>query len=95
MGREITVRELRELLEDEAEDAVVRIMHQQSWPLQETLGGIVTGAELQEPADDDDAGEESTAEPPPEESIVYLVADGQIRDNPYGSKRAWERMRGW
>src|SRR5262245_61116756 len=38
LNDEMTVGELMGLLEDQPEDAVVRIVHQQSWPLQEVVG---------------------------------------------------------
>ena len=38
MRDEVTVGELIGLLEDESEDAIIRIVHQEAWPLQEVVG---------------------------------------------------------
>jgi hypothetical protein len=90
---EMTVGELMGLLEDEPEDAIVRIVHQEAWPLQEVVGGLASGSELH----DDDPDEEDTDAEPDEESVIYLVANGHPQDgSPYGSKSAWNEMRrGW
>ena len=90
MSDEMTVAELMGMLEDEPGDAIVRIVHQQSWPLQETVGGIALSSDLHgvEPDEDEqDAVDEG-------DPVVYLVADGHPwDDSPYGSKNAWEVMR--
>jgi hypothetical protein len=92
VGNEMTVAELMDLLEDEEEDALVRIVHQQSWPLQEVVGGIAAGRDLfDEEAEDDEnlatyAGSES--------AIVYLVANGHPdHGSPYGPRGAWDARR--
>jgi hypothetical protein len=89
----MTVAELMGLLEDEPEHAVVRIVHQQSWPLQEVVGGIASGSEL---FDEEPENEVSTAETEGSQ-VVYLVANGHPQgDTPYGSASAWNVMRrGW
>ncbi len=91
MTDELTVGELMDLLEDQPVDAVVRVVHQRAWPLQEVVGGVansgdVVDEEYDEPAD---GGDDS--------AIVYLVADGPPeKDRPYGPRGAWDAMRrGW
>jgi hypothetical protein len=90
---EMTVAELIGLLEEEPEDAVVRIVHQQSWPLQEVVGGIASGSELFDDEPEDDVGAAETMTSP----VVWLVANGHPQDEtPYGSASAWNVMRrGW
>ena len=91
MRDEMTVGELMGLPEDEPENAIVRIVHQEAWPLQEVVGGIASGSELYDDEPDDEDAE------PDEESVIYLVANGGPQDgSPYGSKSAWNVMRrGW
>jgi hypothetical protein len=90
---EMTVGELTSLLEDEPEEAIVRIVHQEAWPLQEVIGGLVSGGELH----DDEPEDEDVDPETDEESVIYLVANGHPQDgSPYGSKSAWNVMRrGW
>jgi hypothetical protein len=93
MPDEMTVGELKELLEDENEDAVVRIVHQESWPLQEVVGGIASGRLYEdEPDEEPDPDADPDADP-----IVFLVANGHPQHgSPYGPKGAWSAMRrGW
>ena len=92
MNDEITVGELRGLLEEQPEDAIVRVVHQPAWPLQEVLGGIAWGPDI--------LGREPEDEPPEDDDVMpvlYLVANGHpARDTPYGPRGAWDAMRrGW
>ena len=89
----MTVTELLGLLEEEPEDAVVRIVHQQSWPLQEVVGGIASEGELFDDEPEVDVGAAETERSP----VVYLVANGRPQgETPYGSASAWNVMRrGW
>jgi hypothetical protein len=91
----MTVGELRELLEDESEDAVVRIVHQQSYPLQEVVGGVASSREIFDAEEGEE--EEATAATDADQdetSILYLVANGHPeRDSPYGPRGAWDVMR--
>ena len=92
MNDEMTVGELMGLLEDQPEDAVVRIVHQQSWPLQEVVGGIANSGDIvDEEYGDEPAGDRDDT------SMVYLVANGcPERNRPYGPRGAWDAMRrGW
>jgi hypothetical protein len=97
LSREMTVGELRELLEDESEDMVVRIVHQLSWPLQEVVGGVVSSREIVDDDDDDQEDEAATAASDTDEdatSVLYLVANGHPeKDSPYGPRGAWDVMR--
>jgi hypothetical protein len=90
------VGELMGLLEDQPEDAIVRIVHQPSWPLQEVLGGIANSRDIAD-EDEDEEDEPTGDEDGDETSIVYLVANGHpTKDSPYGSRGAWDAMRrGW
>ena len=80
----MTLNELIERLEeyrDElGEDAEVRLMTQQNWPFENSITGLVSGAEINAADDDDDADVETDA-------VVYIVEGTQLG---YGSKRAWE-----
>jgi hypothetical protein len=88
----MTVGELMGLLEDQPEDAVVRIVHQQSWPLQEVVGGVANSRDIVD--EDQDEEEAISLEDSDETSIVYLVANGHpTNDSPYGARGAWGAMR--
>jgi hypothetical protein len=87
----LTVGELMDLLEDQPVDAVVRVVHQRAWPLQEAVGGVansrdVVDEEYDEPTDGGD------------DSSVVLLSRGRRpeKDRPYGPRGAWDAMRrGW
>jgi hypothetical protein len=72
-------------------DAVVRVVHQRAWPLQEVVGGVANSRDVVDEEYDEPAygGDDS--------SIVFLVADGRPeKDRPYGPRGAWDAMgRGW
>ncbi len=86
----MTVGELTDLLQWEPDDAVVRIVHQRSWPLQERVGGIASGDALF----DDGPDEEKPVGAETSGPVVYLVADGHPDGaSPYGSRSAWDVMR--
>ena len=72
------VRELLDRLSEYSEDAEVRLMHQPSYPLESTLGGVVGESEIRE-HEGGDLGDE------PE--VVYLLEGTQIG---YGRRVAWE-----
>lgn len=92
MTDELTVGELMGLLEDQPADAIVRVVHQPGWPLQEVVGGVANSGDIVDeeygdaPADDGD-----------DIPVVYLVANGRPEnDRPYGPRGAWDAMRrGW
>lgn len=89
MRDEMTVEELMGLLEEEPEHAVVRILHQRQWPLQEVVGGIASSTELF-----DDEPNELGQEDSEGREIIYMVANGHPQfETPYGSERAWNVMR--
>jgi hypothetical protein len=96
LTNELTVGELMGLLEDQPKDAIVRVVHQRHWPLQEVLGGVANSRDIR---DEDEGGEDEpiNADDGDETSIVYLVANGHpTKDSPYGSGGAWDAMRrGW
>jgi hypothetical protein len=92
----MTVGELRDLLEDESEDTVLRIVHQPSWPLQEVIGGIANSRDIDEESDEEEDATATTDTDADEPSILYLVANGHPdgrRDSPYGPRGAWDVMR--
>jgi hypothetical protein len=92
LADELTVRELMGLLEDQPVDAIVRVVHQPGWPLQEVVGGV---------ANSGDIVDEEYSDPPADDGddipVVYLVANGRPEnDRPYGPRGAWDAMRrGW
>jgi hypothetical protein len=90
---EMTIDELIEYLEDYREeiggDAEVRLMTQQNWPMECTICGLASRAEIDEKIEDDaetdGASEDETkgdAEP-----VLYIVEGRQLG---YGSKHAWD-----
>ncbi len=95
MNDELTVCELMGLLEDEPEDAIVRVVHQRHWPLQEVLGGVANSRDIRD--EDHEDHEPTIAEDGDETWIVYLVANGHpTKDSPYGPGGASDAMRrGW
>lgn len=85
----MTIRQLKDLLEQYDEDTEIRIMSQPSWPFEyETAGVWRHELEISEGGDIEDftpAGAEA--------EVVYLVEGSQLA---YGSKRAWDEMeRAW
>jgi hypothetical protein len=97
LTNELTVGQLMGLLEDEPEDAIVRVVHQQHWPLQEVVGGVANSRDILDEDDEGDEDQPTNVEDGDETSIVYLVANGHpTKDSPYGSRGAWDAMRrGW
>jgi hypothetical protein len=96
LSREMTVGELRELLEEEPEDAIIRIVHQPGWPLQEVVGGVASSPSIFDDQDDNEEDEATAATDTDEEgmSILYMVANGHPdKGSPYGPRGAWYVMR--
>ena len=81
----MTLNELIERLEEYrdqlGEDTEVRLMTQQNWPFENTITGLVSGAEINE-GDDEEEDEDVD-----DDHVVYIVEGRQLG---YGSKRAWE-----
>ena len=74
-----TVGELIARLEDYDPETPIMLAHQPSWPLAETLAGIV-GPEDREMPSDDEVDPDEAAEP----DTVWLVAGGHAWDrSPY------------
>ena len=80
----MTLNELIERLEEyrdlHGEDCEVRLMTQQNWPFENSITGLVSGAEINDTDDEDDEDVDTDA-------VVYIVEGTQLG---YGSKRAWE-----
>jgi hypothetical protein len=79
----MTVRELREALEQYQDDAEVRIAIQPHYPLQSTVAGVVSDREidaLPEGADED------------EETVVWIVEEDQVRDDPYAPRAVFDAV---
>ena len=94
MSDELTVGELVGLLEDEPRDAIVRVVHQPHWPLQEVVGGVANSRDILDEDDEGDEDEPDSAGDGDKTSIVYVVANGHpTKDSPYGSRGAWDAMR--
>lgn len=85
----MTIDELISRLEDYRDelggDAEVRLMTQPNWPFENSVCGLVSGAEL-----NDGDGEEVDADVA-DDVVVFIVDGGQLG---YGSKRAWELASG-
>ena len=106
MSYKVTVGDLIDKLEEFGRDVEVRVMHQPSYPLQETIGGVYDpseGGECQEcdlPRDaqdhdrkSDDFDHEYVGAEGSDGTVVYLVADGHpSKGSPYGAREAWEAM---
>jgi len=101
----MTVGDLRAMIEDLDGEREVRLVFQESWPLQFALHGVVD-----EPNDaaDGDFCEECAGDMPcvdadcactchaeqPADTRVYLIAeDGSPRQDPYGRKSWWDTAR--
>jgi hypothetical protein len=93
----MTIDQLIGMLEDYRDDiggdAEVRLMMQESWPFENHIYGLASSVEIAEAESDsesdedgDEGGEDAKPEP-----ILYVVEGGQIG---YGTKRAWEVVRG-
>jgi hypothetical protein len=74
MSDELTVGELMDLLEGQPVDAVVRVVHQPSWPLQEVVGGIANSRDLV-----DDEYDDELADSGDDGSIVFGSRTGRLR----------------
>lgn len=108
LGGAVTVGQLREALENYGEDVEVRIVHQESYPLVEVLGGIFDpsqggacqfdgggACEYSQPAAIHQAASEDFDHEyvAASESVIFLVANGHPQEgSPYGDKSAWEQM---
>ena len=77
----MTVRELKERLEDYSEDAEIRIAHQPNYPLQSHVRGICSDGEARD-LDIDEA--------PGDQEVVYVVESCQVRDTPYAPRGAFD-----
>lgn len=90
----MTLAELIDRLEDAREefgdDAEVRLMTQESWPFENAIRGVTSGAEINRAGGE--AGEEAEEEAEEGDSdvegdaVVYIVEGAQLG---YGSKVAW------
>ena len=80
----MTINQLIERLEDYRDalgsNAEVRLMTQQSWPFENGIAGLASGAEINDVDDgkDEDVGDDN---------VVFIVEGNQLG---YGSKRAWD-----
>lgn len=83
----MTVRELKEVLEDFNDDAEVRIAEQPSYPLQSTIRGCCTDREARE-RDEEEYGEGN--EPGGSDDIVFIVEGSQVYDTPYAPRGAFD-----
>lgn len=84
----MTVKQLRDLLEDFDDDANVFIMSQPHWPFEYSVAGAV---ERREFIDGDDDDYEDTSDDRGELKLndVFLLEGTQLR---YGSKDAWNAI---
>lgn len=87
----MTIDQLIERLEEYRDliggDAEVRLMTQQNWPFENTVYGLVSGAEINESEDDEEDEGESDDDDVEQDAVLYIVEGQQLG---YGSKRAWE-----
>lgn len=93
---EMTLDELRAILEDVPGNRVVRLMIQQSYPLVTKVHGIISGVEVGESeADEDGEGDPDRDVRDSGEPKVLYILDGAHpdTDSPSGSKCAWDNAR--
>lgn len=86
----MTLNELIERLEeyrDELGDAEVRLMTQQSWPFENGIYGLASGAEINIETDCANADGEDDDGDVEADAVVYIVEGSQLG---YGTKRAWD-----
>ena len=88
----MTIDELIARLEDYRDEiggeAEVRLMTQQNWPFENSVYGLVSGAEINDyDEDDEDGGDDDDAS---EDAVLFIVEGQQLG---YGTKRAWEVAR--
>ena len=80
----MTINELIERLEEYRDlpgaETEVRLMTQANWPFENTITGLASGEEINEPDDGDDQDVD-------DDHVVYIVEGQQLG---YGSKRAWD-----
>ena len=85
----MTIDELIARLEDYRDeiggDAEVRLMTQQNWPLENTICGLASGAEINDFDEDDEDGDDD--DDATDDSVLYIVEGQQLG---YGTKRAWD-----
>ncbi len=91
----MTIRQLRDLLEQYDEDTEVRLMSQPSWPFEHEFIGVWDPSQSQ-PSDpppewdnveDGEWDDPDAFQPASAEKAVYIVEGEQLA---YGSKLAWE-----
>jgi len=82
MTIETLIELLAEYRDQHGPDAEVRLMTQQSWPFENRIAGVTSGAEMNE-ASEDDPSELFDDQDVAEDAIVYIVEGGQLC---YGSK---------
>jgi hypothetical protein len=86
----MTVRELIERLDNEDQDATVRLAYQPSWPLQSSFRGVIASSELQPDPEDPEAADFSSYKGSAAE-VVWLVEGSQNRDgSPYAPRTVFE-----
>lgn len=88
----MTVGELIEMLEEQDEEAEVKLMTQPSWPFEYTIAGITSSREiLRAQADemDGEAADEAEAAGEEEGEVIYLLEGTQLG---YGSREAWNQV---
>ena len=87
MNLEELIERLTELRDELGVNAEVRLMTQEAWPFENYILGVTCTSEMNEFASD----EEDEDEVDEDANVVYLVEGGQLC---YGSKLAWEAVRG-
>ena len=84
----MTIDELIERLEEYREmiggEAEVRLMTQANWPFENTIHGLVSGAEINDSADEDDPEDDGDVD---DDAVLYICEGTQLG---YGTKRAWD-----
>ena len=91
----MTIDELIARLEDYRDEiggeAEVRLMTQQNWPFENSVYGLVSGAEINDYQDDEDGDKDGDEDDDAAEDSVLFIVEGQQLG--YGTKRAWDVAR--
>ena len=91
----LTVSKLRDLLDEYIDsgdgDMEVRLMEQENWPFECSIGAVATRSEVLEPYRQSD-GDEDADDDPDAEDVLYLIEGQQLG---YGMRSAFNVEPTW
>jgi hypothetical protein len=80
------IEALEELRSEFGDDAEVRLMTQQSWPFENSICRITTGADINANSEDGEDSDDEDDDDVEGDNVIYIVEGQQLG---YGSKAAW------